>query len=138
MPKGFKYSIELQPRFADFDMMKHLNNAIYITYFELARLKYFEDVLGWDFDKLWNVVAKIEIDYKIPLLPKDKPKIFIKCSYVGNKSFILTYLLVDINDETKVYSKATSVQVCVEVGGESTTEIPSNIKKKIEEFEDLQ
>ena len=137
MPKGFKYSLELQTRYADFDMMEHLNNATYVTYFELVRVKYFEEVLNWDFDKLWNVVAKIEIDYKIPLLPNDKPKIFIKCSYVGNKSFILTYLLVDANDETKVYSNATSVQVCIEPNGGATAQIPVEIKSKIEEYEEL-
>ena len=137
MPKGFKYSLELQTRYADFDMMEHLNNATYVTYFELVRVKYFEEVLNWDFDKLWNVVAKIDIDYKIPLLPKDKPKIFIRCSYVGNKSFILTYLLVDSNDETKVYSNATSVQVCIEPGDGTTTQIPPEIKRKIEEYEEL-
>ena len=38
----FKQKTPVQIRFKDIDMMGHVNNANFITYFELARLTYFE------------------------------------------------------------------------------------------------
>ena len=38
----FKEKTQVQIRFKDIDSMGHVNNANHITYFELARLNYFE------------------------------------------------------------------------------------------------
>ncbi len=43
-PTPFKQKTAIQIRFKDIDMMGHVNNANYITYFELARLTYFDSL----------------------------------------------------------------------------------------------
>ncbi|MDA0882981.1 MAG: thioesterase family protein, partial [Bacteroidetes bacterium] len=47
-----KYEIEV--RFRDIDAMGHVNNAVYLSYFEQARIGFFNAIVDdkWDWNKL--------------------------------------------------------------------------------------
>ncbi len=47
---NYKYKTPIPIRFSDMDAFGHVNNAIYLTYFEIARSNYWRDIIGWD----WN------------------------------------------------------------------------------------
>lgn len=40
--------VEIQVRFADLDVMGHVNNSVYLSYFEMARVHYFGELLGYN------------------------------------------------------------------------------------------
>ena len=42
--KNFRHKIPIQIRFKDLDDMGHVNNANHLSYIELARVKYFQEV----------------------------------------------------------------------------------------------
>ena len=42
----FSHTASIEVRFADTDAMGHVNNATYLTYCEIARIKYWTDVTG--------------------------------------------------------------------------------------------
>ena len=42
----FAHTVEIDVRFADTDAMGHVNNAVYLTYCEMARIRYWTDVTG--------------------------------------------------------------------------------------------
>ena len=94
--EGFKHKTPIQIRFKDLDMMGHVNNANHFTYFEIARAKYFDDVVAEDMDwqKEGFILAKSTCDYKIPILYYDKVFVYTKCSRIGNKSFELSYVMI--------------------------------------------
>jgi acyl-CoA thioester hydrolase len=102
--------LQIQIRFSDIDMMGHVNNAVYLNYFEQARLIFFNETLGldWDWDRQGFVLRKNEIEYIKPLLLNDKPEIFISLLHVGNKSFTLGYKVVC---QGEIYTKGSSVIV---------------------------
>ena len=53
----------IQMRYADLDTMGHLNNAVYVQYFETARAQLFEALaLSAQTDR--SVIARLEIDYR--------------------------------------------------------------------------
>ncbi len=53
---SFKYKTNIETRFTDFDMMGHVNNAIYFTYMEIARSKYWKQAIGWDWKRqVWSL-----------------------------------------------------------------------------------
>ena len=60
----FEYETELQVRFRDLDAMGHVNNAVYATYLEQARVDYYADVLGVGLDDIDTVLVNLEIDYR--------------------------------------------------------------------------
>ena len=136
--EGFKHKTTIQIRFKDIDALDHVNNANHITYFELARVKYFDDVVNEEVN--WSeqgiILAKMTVDYKAPVYFKDKIFVYTKCIRLGNKSFDLAYSLVreKAGKETEL-ATGHSVQVCFNYKNQSTIAIPASWKKKVEEFE---
>ncbi len=46
MPDPVPVRVPIQIRWRDLDALGHVNNAVYLTYFELARLAYIRALLG--------------------------------------------------------------------------------------------
>ena len=102
---------KIQVRFSDCDMMGHVNNAIYLSYFEMARIHYFGVLFGKDRDWKKNgvLLRKNEVEYLKPVLLHEEPEIHIFTEHIGNKSFSVSYEL-KIQDEIRTIG--TSVLVC--------------------------
>lgn len=83
-----KHRYELQLRFSDFDMLGHINNARFLTFIEDARIKYLEQALGQPLNKLAyaSIVAHLDIDFKVPVLPYDTVHIHTRTIKTGEKS----------------------------------------------------
>ncbi|MFI5218550.1 MAG: acyl-CoA thioesterase [Bacteroidia bacterium] len=124
----------IQIRFCDVDKMNHVNNAVYLSYLELARLNYFKEVSAKiDWYSVGVIFARMEIDYRIPVMLNDK--IFVKthCSRIGNKSFNLTYSMYKIeNDKEIEVATANSVQVCYDYKLNKSKELPKEWRKWLE------
>lgn len=55
----------------EMDSYRHLNNGVYLGWFEQARLEYLQS-LGFSYDgfadrEQWIVVARTEVDFRVPL-----------------------------------------------------------------------
>ena len=134
----FKHRFPLEIRFADIDAFGHVNNALYLTYFEQARVSYFDQVLGWDYD--WSkegvIVARSEVDYVLPVHFRDTLLVATRCSRMGNKSFDLSYQLLrtDNNKETLVAAGVT-VMVAFDYTRRTSIEVPETWKALLLKFE---
>ena len=132
----FKQKTQVQIRFKDIDMMGHVNNANYITYFELARLTYF-DTLSKDGVKIdWVnegvIMAKIEMEYKQPILLEDKVFVYTWVSRMGSKSFDMSCSIVRIvNGDEIEAAKGLAVIVCFNYKTKESIAIPEVWKKKM-------
>jgi len=131
----FKFSVPIQPRYADFDMLGHLNNATYVTYYEVARLHYFYDI-GWTLKDATNVVAHFDIDFLLPILPESKVLCSIKTISLGTKSFQMQYALTSI-DGAICFSRAHSVQVCIDKNNGKAIIIPDNVRELLSKYDAL-
>ncbi len=137
-PSTYKHKIPVQLRFKDGDVMGHVNNANHFTFFELARIHYFRDVVRKDIN--WNkegiILARMAIDYKNPLLISDEVYAYTKCVRLGNKSFDLEYLLVALkgNQETEI-ATGVSTLVCYNYEIKESVEIPVEWRKKMTAFD---
>ena len=87
--------VKIQVRFVDIDLMGHVNNAVYLSYFENARMHYFKEMLGsdWNWNKDGIILLKNEIEYLKPVLLNDTPEIKITVIAIGTKSVTLGYEL---------------------------------------------
>ncbi len=45
--EDFKHSVPVQMRFSDVDGFGHVNNGVYNDYYDIGRMYYMRDVLGW-------------------------------------------------------------------------------------------
>lgn len=67
---------DLTVRSYELDMHRHVNNAVYLNYFEAARMAFLDEI-GFDYARLLRLgyslfVAKIEVAYKAPALLGDR------------------------------------------------------------------
>jgi acyl-CoA thioester hydrolase len=72
----FIYETEMRVRDYECDLQGIVNNAVYQNYLEHARHEFLHEI-GLDFDQLCRdgidpVVIRIEMDYKLPLRPRDE------------------------------------------------------------------
>lgn len=134
----FKHKSAIQIRFKDIDHMGHVNNANHITYFELARIHYFRDVINEVVN--WNeqgvILAKTEINYHRPILLSDNVFVYSRVSKMGNKSYEVEYVITAENDgEIFICASGMSVQVCYNYLINSTVAIPESWREKVQQFE---
>jgi acyl-CoA thioester hydrolase len=105
------FSYPLEVRFRDLDVLGHVNNAVMATYLEQARVSWWWKYLaGRPFESEGCLIARIEIDYKKPVLLEDKIHIELWCSKIGRCSFELSYRVLRTTDKT-LMAEGKSVQV---------------------------
>ena len=139
--QGFKHNVPIQVRFKDVDKMGHVNNANYLTYAELARIKYFEEVVGHDAEwsqQLGVILARLEVDFKFPVFLHDTISVYTKCSRLGTKSFDLTWVIVrHKGDLEEIVAQGLAVIVCYDYIHHKTIEIPDFHRGKLRDYEGL-
>lgn len=132
----FKQKTPIQIRFKDIDMMGHVNNANYITYFELARLTYFDALKDEGVQIDWVnegvILAKIEMEYKLPIVLEDRAFVYTWVSRIGSKSFEMTCSIVKLVNGTEVEcARGLAVIVCFNYKVNQTIPIPELWKQKM-------
>ena len=122
---------KIQVRFSDLDVLGHVNNTIYLSYFEMARVHYFKELLGegWDWNKFGIVLAKNEIEYFKSVLLNHEPLITIYTEHIGSKSFTLGYEL-HVNNE--LFAKGKSIQVCFDASIQQSILVPDQMRMQLE------
>lgn len=120
--KDFQFYIEVRVRFSETDMYGHMNNTVSFTYFEQARIDYFnhlgllmpstidENVKGIP------VVADLQCDYVQQVFFDDVLRIYTKIARIGNSSVDLHYLAKNQRDEVCFTGRGTIVQMNPKTG----------------------
>ncbi len=134
----FKHFTPIQLRFKDYDALQHVNNANYLTYIESARTDYIEAVLKNEIDwaETSMILARAEVNFKLPVLLNEKIGVRTRCSRLGSKSFDLAYSVVRLKDgkEDEV-ANALTVMVCFNYQRNETIPVPQKWKEIFMAFE---
>ena len=132
----FTYSIKIPLRWRDIDMFRHVNNAVYLTYFEQLRIAYFRDALAWDWEKHPVILAQTTVNYRLPIELEDEPEFFVRCSKMGGKSFTLEYFVsICKNGLEMLATTGSSVMVMFDYKQQRSFEIPEVVKQKFRNYE---
>lgn len=104
----------LEVRFRDLDALGHVNNAVMVTYLEVARWQWWRAWLaGRPFDEEGFLIARVEVDYRQPILITDEVRVEVHCSRVGTTSFDLLYRVFRAQDGATL-AEARTVQVMLD------------------------
>jgi acyl-CoA thioester hydrolase len=98
---SFPYVRRERVRFRDCDAMGHVNNAVYSTFLEEARI----EVLGGLAD---FILARVEIDFRAELRAGEEIEVRTRCSQIGTKSLELEH---EIHADGRLAAQARSVLV---------------------------
>lgn len=97
-PTGeYKFELPVQLRFNDVDMFGHVNNTVYLEFFDLAKLRYFEAALGTDFahSGFAVVVVNINCNFYSPAFLGDELVVLTRTETIGDKSLTLDQRIID-------------------------------------------
>ncbi|MFT4600273.1 MAG: acyl-CoA thioester hydrolase [Arenicella sp.] len=121
-------SCPLQIRFSDCDIAGHIHNAVYLQYFESGRMHFLVSQLGreWDWKKYGVILKKNEVIYHRPGKLENQLSVEVSCSYIGTKSFTLTYEIKDENGA--LVAEGSSVLVCFDYIQNKVVEIHSSFQ----------
>ena len=107
--QGFDFVHREHVRFRDLDAMGHVNNAVFATYVEQARIEYlrFLGVLDGPL-YMGMILARLELDFLAPGRPEGEIEIGVRPSRSGIKSFALEY---ELEQDGQTIGRATTVLV---------------------------
>ena len=131
----YSFKLPIKARFRDSDMLGHINNAVYLTYFESGRVEYWTVLTGnSSLEDLPFILARTEIDFLAEARAGEDFTLGVRAVRFGNKSFDLEYLLVRDVDGKPV-AQGRSVQVMFDYESRRTQLLDAKTRKMMDEFE---
>ena len=134
---SFRFTTSLEIRFRDLDALGHVNNAVYLTYFEIARTRYWERLFGLPPAQDWGfVMVRTECNYRSPALLGETIEIAARISSLKNSSFIFEYRLTE-SRTGRLIADGLSVQACYDMKAQKTVPIPERMRQQVKTFEGM-
>ena len=119
----------LAVRYSDYDTKGHVNNAIFLTYFEMARARAWIEGLGGDADFPF-ILAEASVQYRSQAKIGDPLEIEITTSEIRTKAWVWSYVIRDARDE-RIVAEGRTVQVAYDYDAHRTIPIPADILAKL-------
>jgi len=127
-------------RWNDLDALGHVNNALYVSYFEIARGGFMlKAVPEWDWSKHMFLIANVNVDFKRELLlTAVKPQVYVRTSRIGVKSFVFEYALTSQDgDEIIVHATGSTTQIMFDTKARDSIEVPDWVRKSLKDYDML-
>lgn len=132
----FRHHTPVQFRFADFDMFGHLNNTVYFSLMDTAKVSYFNTVSPEPID--WHdagiVIVHTGADFYSPTFPNEKIEVLTAVTHIGEKSMTLEQRVIETRTgETKCIGR--TVMAGFDVKTSTSIPIPEYWVKAISAYE---
>lgn len=131
----YKHRIPLQIRFNDVDLFGHINNSVYVQFFDMGKLAYFKQFMGGNFEHEPSVpvVADIHCVFHAPSYIDDKLSVLTAITSIGESSMVLEQVIVDGKGNAKCSAK--TVMVNVNARTHQPTPVTEGWRSTLSEFE---
>ena len=130
--KIWPISTEIKVNWGDMDALGHVNHSVYAKWMETVRMIYFSEVGMMDLyddSNIGPILARMEIDYELPIVFPDVVTVSTSVSRIGNSSFDMRYKIESLSNNGK--SAATGSVVCVVL--DYSSGMPNKIPPKLRE-----
>ena len=97
---------------------------------------YFSRFIRFDHDWLSQglILARNEVDYRLPVLFTDEIEVEIWCSSIGKKSIEMRYVIVRKGDRPGICAEGRSVLVSYNANTASSIEVPAHWRAALEKY----
>jgi len=142
---SFTFETEVAVRYSDVDTYGHVNNAVYATFVEEARVDYLEAVLdaddtaregpaGMSADGVGIVVASLDLEFRRSVGMVDDVTVGVRVPNLGESSFPFEY---EIRSAGEVAAVGETTMVAYDRGTDASRPIPEAWRERITSFEGL-
>jgi acyl-CoA thioester hydrolase len=142
LPGDFGHRREIEVRFADTDAMGHVNNAVYLTYCEIARITYWTEVTGEPIalgsegaESL--ILAEARIAYRAPAFHGEIVTVETRATRIGRSSFALEHRLTACvaGGPSRLVATSESILVRYDYARSLPIPVPPTFVEAMESFE---
>ena len=132
----YRHRTTLQVRFRDIDAFGHVNNAVFFSYVELARIRYLIDVLEPDqpFERLPLILARVELDYRSPILFGEEVVVETRVDRIGRTSFDMSHRMTEASGG-RLVGDVQSVLVTYDYAAARAMPVPDDWRRLLGQHE---
>lgn len=144
LPGEFLYRRPIEVRFGDTDAMGHVNNAVYLTYVELARAGYYRAVTGGRIGigalerEQAFILAEARLTFRAPAYFGEILTIECRTSLVGRSSFTMEFRITAPEGPygaARLVAVATSIQVGYDYASDKAEPLEERVVAALGSFE---
>ena len=139
MRSEYKYWISIPTRWSDMDPMNHVNSATYFSYFEIARMSYFDTIGLMEYKVQGEVgpaVVSQTCNYRQQLFHPSVLDAGIRTTELRDKTFSVCYEFYLENTDTLICDGSTVI-AWVDYSVPKAAPIPEALREKILAFDSL-
>jgi acyl-CoA thioester hydrolase len=122
-------------RFGDLDAMRHLNNVVFLRYFETARIAYLREIVPShdpahpEQDAFGLIFAECHINYRSPVLFDEEVAINCAIGNVKRSSFRVEF---DMRVGSRLVAEGYGVLVGFDYGTQAAAQLPDALRSALE------
>ena len=140
----FAHRHAVEVRLADTDAMGHVNNANYLTYVEIARVAYYEQVtgnalpIGTHGAEEGMILAEIRMTYRSPAFYGETLTVETRVERIGRTSFAMVHRMTAPESRygpARLIAVADSVLVSYDYQQERPIPVPDEWREAMKRFE---
>jgi acyl-CoA thioester hydrolase len=133
---NYRYRTPIPIRFSDIDAYGNVSNTIYLTFFEIARLSYWREIVDWDLKSSGVILGRSEVNYLKPITVDDQIACYLRTSRIGNSSFDVTYVLVKLTPNgEEICTTGKSVCISYDYANNKSISIPQRERERMIEYD---
>ena len=131
MTDELRHRTPLQVRFRDTDAFGHVNNAVFFSYIELARIRYFLDVLQPDepFERMPLILARVELDFRSPIMFGEDVEVETRVHRIGRSSIAMSHRMT-AGPDRRLVGESESVLVTYDYAAARPMPVPDEWRAK--------
>ena len=125
-------TIELPVQWGEMDSLGHVNNVVYLRWFESVRIAYFErsGILA-GMPEVGPIQARQEIDYRLPLRYPDRIRISTTVTKLGNTSLTMAVRLRSQENQHAIAAEGVTVVVMMDYRTGRKVSLTEDLRNRI-------
>ena len=122
-------------RFGDLDAMRHLNNVVFLRYFETARIAYLQELVPThdpanpERDAFGLIFAECHINYRSPVLFDEEVAVACTIGTVRRSSFRVEF---EMRVGSRLVAEGYGVLVGFDYAAQSAAQLPDDLRERLE------
>jgi acyl-CoA thioester hydrolase len=131
-------TVELPVQWGDMDSFAHVNNVVYLRWFESARIAYFERagiLERMATERVGPILARQTIDYRLPLQYPDTLRVATTVIKLGKTSFTMGLRMRSRAQGRAIAAEGESVVVMMDYRAGRKVQLWEELRRRIEELE---
>jgi acyl-CoA thioester hydrolase len=144
LPGDFAHRYPVEVRLSDTDAMGHVNNARYLTYVEIARVAYYEQVIGKPLPLGYHgaeegmILAEATMTFRSQAYFGETLTVESRVERIGNTSFVMSHRITAPESRfgpARLVATSVGTLVSYDYGTDSPIPVPDEWREAIAAYE---